>query len=441
MCKKAFLYHPCTDLWVEMSLAAVADLFLSRRNLFLSPSDLEKMQTKRLRRLLTFAYNNVPFYHEKLRGAGLKPDDIQNLDDLRRIPLTTKTEIQCTSLNNMMARNVDVANCVKNTTSGSTGLSVTTLAGKKTDRFNGTMVYRAYFMNGMHLRDKMVVVKDLSAHPVRYKSWVEHLGLMKRRYISVFDDPRVQTKFLAEEKPEIIESYPSSLAIIADFYEDMVSVRPRLVFTLGEFVDRRSRETITRVFQTKLYDNYASAEIGLMSWECEQHSDYHVNADNVILEFISENGEPLTPGEKGEVVCTNLYNYEMPLIRYNHEDIGAAVAGNCACGVKLPLMRIEGGKKDDFLHTVDGRVIPPTVFFPYPFANFEKIRQFRVIQESRNMLRIQLVLKESLDSDVLDEAKKEIRRVFGKDMDVEFETLEQLTRDPSGKLRKVVSRI
>jgi phenylacetate-CoA ligase len=424
-----------------LSLATVIDLYRSRKNLFLDPKEIERVQVKKLRRLLAFAYDNVPFYHEKLRGVGIKPTDVQKLEDIQKIPLTTKTEIQSTPLNSMVARNVNVEECVKSRTSGSTGLSVTTLASRETDRFNGTMVYRAYFKNGMRLRDKMVVVKDLSAHPVQYRSWVEHFGLMKTRYISVFDDPRGQAKFFNSEKPDLIESYPSSLAIIADFYEDIVTAKPHLVFTLGEFLDKRSRETITRVFQTELYDYYASSEIGLISWECSQHSKYHTNADNVLLEFLGEDGEALAVEETGEIVCTNLFNYEMPLIRYNHEDMGAAVAGSCSCGIKLPLMRIEGGKKDDFLLSVDGRVIPPTIFFPYPFESFENIRQFKVIQEKREMLRIQLVTDAQLHPGIFDKAKKEIQRVFGKDMQVEFEIVPQLAKDSGGKLRKVVSKI
>ena len=424
-----------------MSLAVVADLYSSRRNLFLSSKDLEEMQVKKIRRLLTFAYDNVPFYHEKLRSAGIKPIDVQRVEDIRKIPATSKTELQRTPLNKIVARDVNIEKCVKSRTSGSTGLPLTTLASQKTDRFNGTMIYRAYFRNGMRLRDRMAIVKDLSSHPVQYRSWVRYLGLMRTNYVSVFDDPRMQIRFLNREKPEIIESYPSSLAIIADFYEDLVTVKPRLVFTLGEFLDRRSREIITRVFRTDLYDYYASSEIGLISWECQRHLEYHINADNVLVEFIGEDGECLAPGEKGEIVCTNLFNYEMPLIRYCHEDIGVAVNGNCSCGVKLPLMRIEGGKKDDFLLSVNGRVIPPTIFFPYPFEDFGKIRQFKVIQEKRDMLRIQLVTNAELDPTVFDKATKEIRRVFGKDMQVEFEIVDQLAKDPSGKLTKIISKI
>lgn len=424
-----------------MFLDTVANLYRSRQNLFLDSSSLEQLEIRKLRRILDFAYGNVSFYHEKLRGAGIKPEDVRKLDDIMKIPFTTKKEIQNTPLRDMVARGVDLNKCIRNRTSGSTGLSLTTIAAKKTDDYDTTMWLRAYFLNGMRLRDKMIVVKDLSAHPEPPKRWVEHFGIMQRKYISVFENPKKMAKFFTNERPEIIQSYPSSLLIAADLYEDLLVAKPRLVFTYAELLDSRSRNSIAKAFEANLFDYYGSSEIGLMSWECKEHSNYHINADNIIMEFIGKDDEILALGEDGEIVCTNLYNYEMPLIRYRQEDIGAAIAEKCACGVKLPLMRIAGGRKDDFLKGTDGRIIPPTIFYPFPFDNFEKIRQFRVIQESRNKLKIQLVVKLDLDDYIFEKARKNIRRVFGKDMEVEFEMLEDLPRDPSGKFRKIISRI
>jgi len=424
-----------------MFLDTVVNLHLSRRNLSLDSSSLEILEISKLRKILEFAYDNVPFYHEKLKGAGLKPSDVRKLSDMKKIPFTTKKEIQSAPLKDMVARGVDINKCVRNRTSGSSGLSLTTLAAKKTDDYDTTMWLRAYFLNGMRLRDKMIVVKDLSAHPKPPKRWVEYLGLMKRQYISVFENPKKMAMFFASEKPEIIQSYPSSLLIAADLYEDLLVAKPRLVFTYAELLDSRSRDSIAKAFEANLFDYYGSSEIGLISWECKEHSNYHINADNIIMEFIGKDEEILAPGEEGEIVCTSLYNFEMPLIRYRQEDIGAAVDEKCSCGVRLPLMRMAGGRKDDFLHTTQGRIVPPTIFYPFPFENFEKISQFRVIQESRSKLKIQLVLKSSIEDSVLEKARENIRRVFGKDMEAEFEIFDNLEREPSGKLRKIISRI
>jgi phenylacetate-CoA ligase len=396
---------------------------------------------KKLRSLLVHAYNTVPFYHEKLKRVGFRINDLQNLTDLHKIPLTTKSEIQDTPLNKMISRNVNLETCVESKTSGSTGTPLRVISSKKTDGITWRMLTRAYLKNGLRLRDKMVCFRDLSAHPIMHRSYAERLGYMKKEYISIFDDPERQLKFLQEKDPDIIESYPSTLVAIADAFKKASCKKLRLIFSIAEYVDRQSRETIADTFGADLFDYYASTEIGLLSWECKNHADYHINADNIIMEFVDENSGSLAIGETGEIVCTNLNNYQMPLIRYAHGDAGKAIADKCSCGITLPLMKILGGRKDDFLQTIDGKTIPPTIFFPFPFQNFEGIKHFRVIQEKRNSLRVQLVLKELLEPEVFKNAEFEIQKVFGEGMEVKFEILDELSRDRSGKLRKVISKL
>jgi len=423
-----------------MVLRTIVDLIGSRRNLFLSSTDLQRLQIKKLRTLLTYAYNNVPFYHTRFKDIGIRPDDIKIIDDLDRIPLTTKEDIQLTPLNQMVAKNVDMDGCVKNRTSGSTGLPLITLASKRADSLDAVMWLRANFENGMRLRDRIIEIRD--PRNFHKKRWLEYFGILRTEYVSIFDDVETQANFLTEKKPDIVESYPSSMEILANFFaHHQGSLKPRLVFTLAEFLDRNGRKSIERSFETELFDYYGSSELGLISWECREHGAYHINADNLIVQFVNSDGEMVKTGKSGEIVCTGLNNYLMPLIRYRQGDIGLAVDRGCPCGIGLPLMQIIGGRKDDFLVATDGRIIPPTVFFPYPFGSLEKIKQFRIIQEERNQLEIQLVVWEGFDVQLLEKARKNLKELFGEDMTVEFEFLKEIARDPNGKFRKIISRL
>ena len=159
------------------------------------------------------------------------------------------------------------------------------------------------------------------------------------------------------------------------------------------------------------------------------------------MEFL-KNEEAVSPGESGEIICTSLVNYGMPLVRYKLGDVGVYCEEQCSCGRKLPLMKIVEGRNDDFLITLDGKSISPTIFFPYPFENIEGIRQFRVIQEKKDELKIQLVARDNFlkDNEVLEKAKREIKNVFG-EINVEFQLIEKIDKDPNGKLRKVISHL
>jgi len=412
-----------------------------RQNLQLDASSLQKMQQKKLRAIIKHAYENVPFYHRKFDKAGIKPDDVKSVADLAKVPMTIKSEVQASSLEDIVARGVDVNRCVKNTTSGSTGVPLTTFIDDRTLDFDRGVWIRAFLENGLRLRDKRVIITDPRNIPTN-RGWTQHLGIVRTEYLSIFDDTRRQLSFIEKCKPNVIEGYPSSLAIIANSRKRFGhKVQPRLVFSLAEILDKGSRKLISSAFDAELFDYYGSSEFSLMAWECREHNGYHINVDSVIMEFVN-NEDAVASGERGEIVCTSLVNQTMPLIRYRIGDVGVPVDEQCSCGTTFPLMKIVEGRCDDFLVTMNGRVISPTIFFPYPFRTFEGITQFRVIQEKRDKLTLQLVIGETFSNDgqFFEKARREIRKLFGEDMQVEFQILEKIPRDPSGKLRKIISK-
>jgi len=401
----------------------------------------EQLQTRKLRAILHHAYRNVPFYHRKFEEAGIKPGDVRSLQDLSKIPTTTKSEIQASPVEDVIARGVNIEDCTRDITSGSSGTPLVTYMDKNAIDMYSAVWLAVFQENGVHLWDKRAIIGEPRNFPKR-RSLVEYFGVMRRRHISIFSDVHTQLNVLRNFEPDIIEGYPSSLVILADAYghgKDMLN--PRLIFTLAEVLDGASREFISSTFKAELLDYYGSSEFSLLAWECRNHKGYHINADCSIVEFM-KNGDPAGEGEDGEITCTTLVNYAMPLIRYRQGDVGVSVKGKCTCGRNLPMMRVVKGRKDDFLTAVDGRIISPTIFFPYPFNDFSKIRQFRVVQEKRDRLVIQLVLKDgSLANELLQDAVKEIKRVFGDAMQVEFEFHNELKRDSSGKLQKIVSLV
>lgn len=411
-----------------------------RKNLQLGPSRMREMQMKRLKAIIRHAYENVPFYHRKFDRVGIRPDDIRSTADLCKIPLTTKSEIQSSPLGDVIARNIDVNNCIKRTTSGSTGMPLTILVDESTEDFEGALWSRTFLENGLRLSDKMAVIDDPRHFPTN-RNWLQS-SILERAYISVFDNAKTQLMFLEEFKPDVIKSYPSSLSILADTYGKAKVFKPRLIFTSAELLDRQTRSLITSTFEAELFDNYASYEFSLLAWECRQHMGYHLNVDSALFEFLS-NGETIAPGESGEIVCTSLINYAMPLIRYRTGDFGVPIDEKCSCGRTLPLLKSVEGRADDFLVSLDGRAIAPTVFFPYPFDDLEGIKQFRVIQEKIDKLTIQLVVNERFGEKkaVLERVRKNIQRLFGEGTYVEFQFLERIDRDSTGKLRKVISLI
>ena len=119
-----------------------------RRNAWLKHSELERMQQKKLRAVIKHAYHNVPFYHRLFDSAGVKPDDIKTVDDLSKIPIITKSQIQHAG-SDIIARNVEISKCTERTTSGSTGLPLKIIRCGEESSIGGATYSRLYKENGL----------------------------------------------------------------------------------------------------------------------------------------------------------------------------------------------------------------------------------------------------------------------------------------------------
>jgi phenylacetate-CoA ligase len=381
-------------------------------------------------------------YHRKFRNAHLHPDDIRSIDDYTKAPTVTKTELQSNPTCELLSRNVAQDRLVWRSTSGSTGIPLKIALNQKTLEFEGAIWHRTLSENGLKVTDKRAIISDPRSFTKNHGE-LEHLGLLKRRYLSIFDAADTQLTQLEQFQPDFIKAYPSSLTILADYNRQRTSLlKPRMVFTTSEILDNPSREYITFSYETEVFDNYSCTELALLAWECKEHHGYHINVDSVLLEFV-EDGQHVDYGEHGEIVCTGLLNPVMPLIRYEIGDVGVPLKDPCPCGRMLPLMRVVEGRSDDFLIATNGKVISPTVFFPYPFQDYTEIQQFRVIQEHKERLIIQVIPRSGIQDKqrILTDAEANIKRLFGESMQVEFQVLNKIERDPTGKLRKIASNV
>ena len=112
------------------------------RNLHASPSELRRLQLEKLRRTLKLAYENVPFYNRKFRSANVKPEDISTFDDLKKIPFTTKSEIETCPVQDVISAKADAAKILWRSTSGSTGTPLNIGYDPRTVELEGALWHR-----------------------------------------------------------------------------------------------------------------------------------------------------------------------------------------------------------------------------------------------------------------------------------------------------------
>lgn len=338
---------------------------------------------------------------------------------------------------------------IKLATSGSTGRPLVLYVSKAEDEFRKARHLRANISCGHKPRDRWVVI----SLPTRFqmvRKFQNFLGVYTPKFISIFDDTSTQLSSLEKMKPEVLDGYSTSLFLIGREMEkrDVEGISPKMIFRGAELMDDYSQHFIEKIFGCPSFDQYATIEFERMAWQCPVKMGYHIDADSIIVQFVDANGEEVSEGESGEIVCTSLFNYAMPLIRYAVGDIGAATNEECSCGRTFPLMKVIEGRKDSFIALPNGRTLSPIPFICAMdlFKLFEHIDQFRIVQKKINFIEVQVKKKdETIKEQVLEtELVTHLKKSLGletSDITFEIKFVDKIPLDKSGKLTAITSEL
>lgn len=408
-------------------------------------------QNRNLRKTVKYAYDYVPFYHQKLKERGLEPSDIRNLKDLRKLPVVRKDEIK-QSLDRIISREFDMSNLHAHSTSGSTGHPLHVFISNREDDYRKAKHMTANIICGQKPRDRYVTIASPS-HFGEVPRLLRVIGFYDRAFVSVFDSVDTQISALEKIDPDVLSGYSSSLLLLAKEVEKrgVETIRPRFVLGGAELIDEYSRHYIEEVLGAPFYDQYAIVELDRIAWQCTARLQYHIDADSIITEFLDDQGEEVAAGEKGEIVCTSLFNRAMPFIRYHVGDIGIPSDDECSCGITLPLMKVIEGRKDSLLPLPDGRLLSPRIFTVAmnmfnSGTRKREIDQFRVIQRKIDYFEIHIKRKsEAIDEKIMGkELVRHLRKVLNlgtDDVNLEIEFEDSIPIDKTGKFSAVVSMV
>jgi len=197
----------------------------------------------------------------------------------------------------------------------------------------------------------------------------------------------------------------NKFSLISDYIPPELKER---ILQAGKQIESE-RKFVENIFGAPFFDQYASVELEAMSWQCEEKSGYHIDADSVVMQFVDEEGQEVAPGETGEIVCTSLFNYSMPFIRYEIGDTAVLGKTNCNCGNILPTLKKITGRIIDHFIKENGEMVN-SVFFVYLFDvyyNKGNIKKFQIVQEDFDKIRIIIVPSGKIsDSDKIDIEKR-----------------------------------
>lgn len=406
-------------------------------------------QNERIREIVRYAYDHVPFYHDKFESVGMRPADVQTVQDLNKLPIIRRDELQ-KNLDNLISDEYDPKKLLRVSTSGSTGKPLFTSISRSEDALRKAKLLRANIICGQKPRDKWVVI-TAPQHEAHMRKLQRLLGIYAPIPISVFDHVASQVSEINKIKPDVLDGYSSSIHLLAREVErsGVDTIKPKFIVGGAELIDRPSRHYVEKVFNAPFYDQYACVELERLAWQCKERSEHHIDADTVFMQFVDERGEDVGVRETGEIVCTSFFNYAMPFIRYATGDIGrASEKTECDCGVVFPMMSVLEGRKEAIVTLPDGRSLSPLAIGDCmcAFKYFDQVLEYRFIQEKIDFFRILIKKKDHAVEDIAMRAElqvhiRETLNLGNSEATIEVEFKDEIPPDGTGKIRKVVSEL
>jgi phenylacetate-CoA ligase len=418
----------------------IADLWTLRtllRNRWLSADELNALQERKLAAVIHHAYEKVPYYRALFKSVGLVPHDIRTVEDLRHVPITTKAQVNAAGVLGVTAQGTDLGACVVAKTSGSTGAPLTTYRTRREVQLRYLFDFRALLWAGFRPRDRFLSLGPVWSPQVRLH---QQLGLYRTFAISRLLPIHEQVRRVKSIQPDVFWVYPTLLRALLHRLDGRLSAvaRPRVLITGAEVFDDVLKDRVRADLDVEMFNSYGAIEVGRIAHECRAHMGLHVNSDNVVFECLN-GGSPAGPGEHGIAIVTSLTRFTMPFIRYQLEDRCMPLAHACTCGSGFPLIGPPQGRQWDMIRLPSGTLVSPLVLNVF-LRGLDGIDQFRVVQESRDRLVVQLASRTDVPAASLAQLASQVKEVLCEPMRVEIEQVEY-RHEHAVKFKTFVSRL
>ena len=382
---------------------------------------LESIQFRRLRHLVARIYRTVEPYRIKMDAAGVKPEDIQSLGDLNRLPFTTKDDLRNNYPFGLFT--VPMEEVVRvHASSGTTGKpTVVGYTRKDIETWAGIMA-RALCCAGATRED---MVQNAYGYGLFTGGLGAHYGI-ERLGATVIPvsggNSKRQINIMKDFKSSVLLSTPSYALNLADAMDSMNIPPSSLSLRVGVFGaepwSENMREEVEKKLNLKAVDIYGLSEVmgPGVAMECLQtDKGMHIFEDHFLPEIIDpDTGEVLPPGEQGELVFTTLTKEAFPIIRYRTKDISRLIYEQCGCGRTLVRMDKVTGRTDDMLIIRGVNVFPSQV--EHVLMGVEGVEpHYQIVVEREGNLdsmSVQVEVSEGLFSDeirVLENLTKKIQ--------------------------------
>ena len=321
----------------------------------MTTEDLKSLQLKRLKDTVNHCMNSA-FYRDKFAELGITPDDIQTLDDVRRLPFTTKEDLRTHYPFGLAC--VPLRECTRlHSSSGTTGNPTVVLHTQKDLEEWANAVARCLWMVGSRPED---VFQNSAGYGMftaglGFQYGAERVGMLT--VPAAAGNTKRQIKFITDFGTSVLHAIPSYASRIYEVMKEE-GVDPRRdtnlrVLCIGaEPHSEEQRKRIEENLGVKAYNSYGISEMmgPGVAFECQEQNGLHIWEDYFIVEIIDPvTLEPVEDGQLGELVLTTINREGMPLLRYRTRDLTRILPGSCPCGRNHKCLARLQGRSDDMM--------------------------------------------------------------------------------------------
>ncbi|AKB25071.1 Phenylacetate-coenzyme A ligase [Methanosarcina sp. MTP4] len=416
-------------------------------------AEMKELQLKRLKNSVKLVYDNVPFYRQKFKEAGVTPDDIKTLEDVRKLPYTRKTDLRDNYPFGLFAASQDDIVRI-HASSGTSGKpTVVGYTAHDLDAWSD-LIARSLTMIGLSNRD---VIQNSMNYGLFTGGMGFHYGVEKLGAMTVpaaTGNTARQLEMMIDFGVTAVHCTPSYAFYLAETAEeldliDKLSLKAAIFG--GEPWSENTRKQLEKRLNLKAYDCYGLSEmIGPgVGFECQEQDGLHIWNDNFLAEVLDENGEQVAEGEKGELVLTSLNKEGFCNIRYRTGDMTRLLESDCACGRTTTKVSRLLGRVDDML-IVRGINVFPSQIQDVISRIPEVGEQFQLVLDRNKHMLDELTVEVELEenaftgelkdlSAVQNHVQKELKAILNIRTNVELLEKGSIERT-AGKAKRIIDR-
>jgi len=429
---KNFIYFPIQAIRGEKVKPYLNELEVLEK---CTKENFLRYQQEKLKQLINYVYNYIPYYKKKFQKLKISLSDIKNFKDLAQISPLVKDNIR----NNLKYLINPTLKHSWRSTSGTTGSPLIFPKDRLATAYMDAMMYQAYSWHGIDIGDKQARFWGSAVKPKdKIMQWIKDF-LLNRKRLSAFNmSDKECLKFyhkLLKFKPKYFYGYVNAIYQFALALErkkiNATELKVQVIICTGEVLFDYQRKKIQKVFGCKVVNEYGTTENGIIGFECK-YGNMHI-MPTVYVEIIN-----LDKNGFGEILITELNSRSIPFIRYKTGDKGRLLNVECPCGRPYPLIEIHEGRIDDYIRCPDGKLVYDAIL-AYTLKDY--VWQFKAYQEKIDCLKVEVIPKNNFSSELQYKLKTKLQKYLGSDMNIDFIQVSYISSEPSGKLKYFVSKL